>query len=414
MAPNYKRTLRACYMGYIGQAIVNNIAPLLYIIFQTQYEISFEMLGRLALFNFVTQLVVDIIAVKVVDHVGYRKPAVLACGFSFAGLVLLGVLPGLLPSPFVGLAISVMVYAVGGGLMEVLVSPIVESLPSEDKASSMSLLHSFYSWGQMAVILISTVALRLIGENWWPVLPIVWSLLPLYNLFAFAKAPLRHTVQEGEKTSIRSLFRSELFVVAALLMLCAGAAEMTMVQWASLFAEKGLGITKMLGDILGPCLFALLMGLGRTGYGIWGSRLKIENGLMACSLFCIVCYIVTVFSPWPFLSLMGCAFCGLAVSLLWPGTLSLTAAQFPMGGATMFGLLAIFGDLGCSISPWLTGLVSDAVTRLPNAASLAAGLGQSVEQLGLKSGLAVGTLFPVLMVIGILVFHFHKRKEKAA
>lgn len=410
MAPNYKSTLRACYLGYIGQAIVNNLAPLLYVVFQTQYDISFEMIGRLALFNFVTQLIVDILAVKVVDRIGYRKPAVLACGASFLGLVLLGVLPQVMPTPFIGLAISVMVYAVGGGLMEVLVSPIVDSLPSEDKASSMSLLHSFYSWGQMGVILISTLLLRVIGQAWWPVLPILWSLLPLYNLFAFLRAPLRPTVEEGERTSIRKLFRSELFVVAALLMLCAGAAEMAMVQWASLFAEKGLGVSKVMGDILGPCLFALLMGLGRTGYGIWGARLKVEHGLLACALFCILCYLVTVFAPWPLLSLMGCAFCGLAVSLLWPGTLSLTSAQFPAGGATMFGLLAIFGDLGCSISPWLTGLVSDLVMKMPSATGWAASMGQSLEQLGLKSGLAVGTLFPVVMVLGLLVFHFRRKK----
>ncbi|MGI6199316.1 MAG: MFS transporter [Christensenellales bacterium] len=412
MKLTYKNTLHACYLGYVTQAIVNNLAPLLYIIFQDQYTVSFEQIGRLALINFVTQLIVDVISVRAVDKVGYRKAAVFAHAFSVLGLICLAALPNLLPDAYVGLVISVMLYAIGGGLLEVIVSPIVDSLPGDDNASAMSLLHSFYSWGQMAVILLTTFLLRFMGSSLWTLLPLLWALVPLFNLFAFLKVPLMPTVPEEHKTPLKTLLSSRFFMIAMLIMLCAGASEMTMVQWASLFAEKGLGVSKVVGDLAGPCLFALLMGLGRTAYGIWGNRVKIERMLVMSSGLCILCYLLAAFAPHPFFSLMGCAFCGLSIALMWPGTLSMSAARFPMGGTAMFGVLAIFGDLGCSVGPWLTGLVSDLIMKNPAFVEMANSAQVTLEQVGLKGGLTVGVVFPTILLVCLGVAHLQKKRAE--
>lgn len=412
MKLTYKSTLHACYLGYVTQAIVVNLAPLLYIIFQDQYAVSFEKIGRLALINFVTQLIVDIIAVRTVDKVGYRKAAVCAHAFSVLGLVCLAALPNLLPDAYTGLVISVVLYAIGGGLLEVIVSPIVDSLPGEDKASAMSLLHSFYSWGQMVVILLTTFLLKLMGSSLWTLLPLLWALVPLCNLFVFLKVPLMPTVAEEHKTPLKALLSSRFFMIAMLIMLCAGASEMTMVQWASLFAEKGLGVSKVVGDLAGPCLFALLMGLGRTAYGIWDSRVKIERMLVMSSGLCIICYLMAAFAPHPFFSLMGCAFCGLSIALMWPGTLSMSAARFPMGGTAMFGVLAIFGDLGCSVGPWLTGLVSDLIMKNPTFVQMAQSAQVTLEQVGLKGGLTVGVVFPTILLVCLGVAQLQKKRAE--
>lgn len=404
----YKHTLYACYFGYITQAIVNNLAPLLFIVFQDEFGISFEMIGRLILINFGTQIVADLLAVKFVDRIGYRKAAVSAHIFSAAGLIALGVLPKLLPSPYTGLVLAVVIYAVGGGLIEVLISPIVESLPGEAKASAMSLLHSFYCWGQMGVVLLTTFLMKLLGIGMWFVLPVLWSAIPIFNLFRFIKVPLMPAIPEEEKTPARQLLSSGGFIIALILMMCAGASELTMSQWSSLFAEKGLKVPKLVGDLLGPCLFALLMGLGRTAYGIWGHKIHLRRALLASGALCIFCYAVTVFVQNPVFSLLGCAVCGFSVSLMWPGTFSLTAEAYPKGGTAMFGMLAIFGDLGASIGPWLAGLVSDLAQKSNRLVALGAANGLNPEQLGLKSGLLTALVFPVILFIG-LAFLKHKR-----
>lgn len=401
MSYTYKDTLYACYLGYITQAIVNNLAPLFFIVFQNEFSISFEMIGRLILINFGTQIATDFLAVKFVDRIGYRRAAVLAHIFSAVGLIGLGVLPKIFPSPYSGLVLAVVIYAIGGGLIEVLISPIVESLPGEAKASAMSLLHSFYCWGQMGVVLITTVLMKVLGTGIWFVLPILWSLVPVYNLFRFMKVPLMPTVSEGEKTSVRQLFTSNVFIIALILMLCAGASELTMSQWSSLFAQKGLQVSKLVGDLLGPCLFAVLMGIGRTLYGVWGHKLHLKKALMASGVLCIACYAVTVFIQIPIISLLGCAVCGLSVSLMWPGTFSLTAESYPKGGTAMFGILAIFGDLGASIGPWLAGIVSDLAQKSSKLVAFGESSGLNPEQLGLKSGLFTAMIFPLLLLGGI-------------
>lgn len=404
MTYTYKHTLYACYFGYITQAIVNNLAPILFIVFQNQFNISFEMIGRLILINFGTQLIVDALAVKFVDRIGYRISMVMAHLFSTVGLVALGILPGLLPHPYIGLLISVVIYAVGGGLLEVLVSPIVDALPGDAKASKMSLLHSFYCWGQVGVVLITTLLLKVIGSSLWFVLPVLWSLVPLYNLLRFIKVPLMPSVPEHEKMQVSRLLNSKLFLVALILMTCAGASELAMSQWSSLFAEKGLQIPKVVGDLLGPCLFALLMGIGRTIYGVWGHKINLRKALMASAALCITCYLVTALVTIPFISLLGCAVCGLAVSLMWPGVFSITSRHFPKGGTAMFGMLAIFGDLGCAFGPWLAGVVSDLSQKSVRLVQAAADSGLSTEQLGLKVGIFAAVVFPVVMLFGILLF----------
>jgi fucose permease len=407
----YKHTLYACYLGYITQAIVNNLTPLLFVIFQDEFAISFEMIGRLILINFGTQIAADFFALKYVDRIGYRTAAVVAHLFCAAGLIALGILPRVMPSPYSGLVLAVVIYAIGGGIIEVMISPIVESLPGEQKASAMSLLHSFYCWGQMGVVFITTVLLWIMGTGPWFILPILWALVPIYNLIRFLNVPLLPTIPEHEKTPFRQLLSSHLFVVALILMMCAGASELTMSQWSSLFAQKGLGVPKIIGDLLGPCLFAVLMGTGRALYGVWGHRIPLKGALAASGALCVACYAVTVFVYNPVLALLGCALCGFSVALMWPGTISLSAAAFPKGGTAMFGALAIFGDVGASVGPWLAGFVSDAAQQSSRLVAWGAASGLQPEQVGLKTGLFVAMIFPLLLVAGVMLL---RRQQMAA
>lgn len=293
---NFKSTVFACYRGYITQGIVNNLSPLFFVLFQNKFGISYSLISALILCNFVTQVITDMLSVKYVDRIGYRKSAVIAHALAFLGLVMQGTLPNVLPAPYVGLVLATIVNGVGGGLIEVIISPIVDSCPGDAKASAMSLLHSFYCWGQVGVVLITTLLLRLIGEDLWFIIPILWSLLPLYNLFRFLKVPLMPTVPEEEKTPLKTLFTSKIFLMALLLMLCAGASELAMSQWSSLFAERALGVTKVIGDLLGPCLFAVFMGIGRTIYGVWGEKIHLTGAMVFCAALCILCYLGTAFS----------------------------------------------------------------------------------------------------------------------
>jgi len=413
MKYTYKHTLHACYFGYITQAIIVNLAPVLFIVFQKQFNISFEMIGRLILINFGTQLIVDALAVKFIDKIGYRISIILAHIFSAVGLIALGIVPNIISQPYIGLIIAVVIYAVGGGLIEVLVSPIVDSLPGDAKASAMSLLHSFYCWGQVGVVLISTILLKLMGNNMWFILPILWSLVPIYNLVKFINVPLMPTVPEHEKIPIRQLLNSKLFFIALILMMSAGASEQAMSQWSSLFAEKGLKVPKLLGDLLGPCLFAVLMGIGRTIYGIWGHRIHLKKALLASSVLCITCYLVTVFVKIPIISLLSCALCGFSVALMWPGIINLTTERYPKGGTAMFAMLAIFGDLGCAFGPWLGGVISDLAQKSSKLMDFGVSNGLNSEQIGLKSGMLIAAVFPLIMLLGLIVFREGKKSAKS-
>lgn len=408
---NFKNTVFACYRGYITQGIVNNLSPLFFVLFQNKFGISYSLISALILCNFVTQVITDMLSVKYVDRIGYRKSAVIAHALAFLGLVMQGTLPNVLPAPYVGLVLATIVNGVGGGLIEVIISPIVDSCPGDAKASAMSLLHSFYCWGQVGVVLITTLLLRLIGEDLWFIIPILWSLLPLYNLFRFLKVPLMPTVPEEEKTPLKTLFTSKIFLMALLLMLCAGASELAMSQWSSLFAERALGVTKVIGDLLGPCLFAVFMGIGRTIYGVWGEKIHLTGAMVFCAALCILCYLGTALFENPWLSLLSCALCGFSVSLMWPGTFSLTSAAYPKGGTAMFGILAVLGDVGCSVGPALMGAVSGAVSGNANIAASFPNL--TADQLGLKSGMLFSAVFPASILIGVLLLtRFHKSANK--
>ena len=380
---NYRHTIYACYLGYITQAIVNNSAPLLCLTFHTVYHIPLDQIGLLVTLNFGTQLLVDLLSAKFADRIGYRRLIVAAHGFSAAGLIGLGLLPGLFTNPYAGLCIAVVLYAIGGGLIEVLISPIVEACPTDGKAAAMSLLHSFYCWGCVLVILASTVLFRVLGMGSWKLVACCWAVVPLCNLVYFTQVPIAPLVETGKSMGIRALLRSKLFWVFALLMVCAGASEQAMSQWASAFAESGLRVSKAVGDLAGPCLFSILMGLGRVFHAKIGEKIDLTKYLAACGLLCIGSYLLATLSPWAVPSLLGCGLCGLSVAAMWPGVFSLAAEKCPLGGTAMFALLALAGDLGCSSGPTVVGFVSTALED------------------DLKRGLLAGIVFPIVMLAGL-------------
>ena len=403
---SYRHTRIASYIGYVTQAIINNLAPLLFVTFNTRLNISVEKLGLLVSVNFGIQILVDFLAARYILKIGYRKGAVLAHILCTTGLVLLGILPGVMRNAYSGLIIAIAFSALGGGLLEVLVSPIVESLPGDEKASAMSLLHSFYCWGHVAVVLLSTLYFRLAGIENWRFLPILWAVVPFMNTFLFAKVPLCSLSGDEEGHAFRRLFSSKVFWILFLLMVCAGASEQAMSQWSSMFAEAGLGISKTLGDLLGPCAFAVMMGLGRLCYGIWGSRLKIAQALLCSALLCMACYLLAIFSSSPVLSLVACAFTGLSVALMWPGTFSLAAQNYATGGTAMFAILALAGDLGCSCGPGLVGWIAGVSQR--NDSSF---LKYLCVNDGIKTGLLAGVIFPLLMILGIVLLRRFKLRR---
>ena len=381
----WRHTRYASYLGYITQAIVNNLAPLLFLIFQEVYRIPLEQITLLVTVNFCVQLSVDMLSTRFVDKIGYRPCIVAAHFFAAAGLAGLGVFPRLLPDPFVGLLAAVFLYAIGGGLIEVLVSPIVEACPTENKASVMSLLHSFYCWGSVGVILLSTLFLGAFGKSAWTVLALLWALLPLFNAFWFWRVPIARLTEEGEALPLGKLFSQKLFWIFAALMVAAGACELSMSQWASAFAESGLGVSKTVGDLAGPCFFAVLMGCARVVYAKVGHKLNLLNAQWMCGLLCVAAYLLAALSPVPVLALLGCGPCGFSVGILWPGTFSVAARYLPKGGTAMFALLALFGDLGCTGGPTLVGFVSGAFGG------------------ELKMGLLAAVVFPVFLILAVLV-----------
>ena len=413
MTPNYRSTRLACYTAYVVQAITVNLPPLLFVIFRDRFGVTYEELGRLVLLNFVTQLTVDFLSGWFCDRLGIRRAAVLANICCFVGLVSLGVLPRVLTgSPYAALMAASIVYALGSGFLEVIISPTIESLPSSGKSASMSILHSFYCWGQAGVVLLSTLFLLAFGTRVWYLLPLIWALLPLCNLFFFLRVPLMPPLPPEKTATLRELLSSRTILLAFAVMVGAGASELAMSQWASMLAERGLGLTKAWGDVMGPCLFAVFMGTTRVLGPRLYRRLRLTTVLLISGVFCIVCYALTVFSSLPALSLAGCALTGAAVALMWPATISLAAERIPNGGTRMFALLAAFGDIGCSLGPWLTGLVSDLVQGSADAVAQAAAAGISAEQLGLKSGLTAAAVFPAVMIVCLLLLR--RKKPNAA
>ena len=381
---NYRKTLIACYLGYITQAISSNFAPLLFLRFKSIYGISLEMIAFIPMVFYLTQLLVDLVAVKFADIIGYRTCVVISQLVSAIGLVLMAVLPELLSDPFVGIIISVLLYAIGSGLVEVLLSPIVEACPFENKAGVMSLLHSFFCWGSVGVILGSTIFFAIFGIENWKILAIMWAAVPILNTYLFISCPIESLVEEGEGMRVGKLLRLPLFLLMIMLMICAGAAEATMTQWASAFTESALGVSKSIGDLVGPCMFAVFMGLARVFYGKKSEKLNLPKVMLCCGVLCVICYLLAALSPISIVGLVGCALCGLSVGIMWPGTISISTQKCPRGGTAMFAFLALAGDLGAAVGPTMVGKIADSVGG------------------NLKTGLLFATLFPIVMIIGLV------------
>ena len=390
---NYKKTQIACYLGFITQAISANFTPLLFLTFKSTYGISLEKIALIPFVFYLTQLLVDFAATKFADKIGYRICVAASQVVSALGLVLMAFLPEIMPHPFTGILIAVVLYAIGSGLIEVLVSPIIEACPFENKDGMMSLLHSFYCWGAVGVSLGSTVFFAVFGVENWKILTLIWALVPFLNTFNFITCPIERLLEDGESLPIRKLLALPLFWLLILAMICAGASEASMAQWASAFTESALGVSKTIGDLAGPCLFAVFMGIARVIYGKMSEKLDLTKTMLLCGVMCTCCYLVASLSPVPILGLAGCALCGLAVGIMWPGTISLSSLKCPRGGTAMFAFLALAGDLGATVSPALVG----------SLAEMSGG--------NLKNGLLVAAVFPVVLVIGLILLGRNVKKK---
>ena len=387
---NYTSTKIASYAGLFVQAIVNNFLPILFIALQDVYKIGYEKLGRLIMFNFVTQLVTDMLTPKIVGLLGYRKSAIMCQGFAALGLAMLSFMPRIMPVPYVGIVISVMVYAFASGLMEVILSPMVEMLPTKNKSGNMAVLHSFYCWGQAVTTLVTTFLVSLFGYVNWMYIPILWAVVPLINMFSFIRVPIIEPEPERKSDSLKKLLSSPLFRCFMIMMVCAGASEIAMAEWASMFAQQALGVSKVVGDLAGPCAFAIFMGTGRILYARFSASLSFRKTVIALSALCAACYLTTALTHIPLLALISCAVCGFTVSVMWPGTYSAGAKAFPKGDAVMFSVFAMCGDLGCCLGPWILGIIADIKD--------------------LHTGIAFTAIFPIIMLI-TSIFFFKEEKE---
>ena len=365
-------------------------APLLFLKFHNDFGIPMGKIALISAVFFFTQLVVDLFCAKFVDRIGYRKSVVASEVLAALGLIGLAVLPASLSNPYIGILISVMVYACGSGLIEVLVSPITEACPFDNKESVMSLLHSFYCWGSVGVILLSTIFFAIFGTDSWRVVACIWALVPLYNIYNFMTCPIEHLTEEGDGLGIRSLFKLPMFWVAIVLMICAGASELSMAQWASAYAESALGLSKSLGDLAGPCLFAVAMGICRTFYGKYGEKIELLKFMVASGILCLACYLAASLSTNPIFGLIGCIVCGFSVGIMWPGTISISSKKIPMGGTAMFALLAMAGDLGGSIGPSVVGFVTQHTGD------------------NLQAGMLAGCVFPIVLVVSACILRCHR------
>ncbi|MCI6937376.1 MAG: MFS transporter [Clostridiales bacterium] len=392
----YRKTLLACYLGFVTQAIAANFAPLLFLKFHSDYGIPLGQIALISTVFFLTQLIMDVLCAKFVDKVGYRV-CVVASSLCFSeGLAGLAFLPELFPNPFAGILTSVVIYAIGSGLLEVLGSPIVEACPFEHKESVMSLLHSFYCWGSVGVVVVSTVFFAAFGIERWKWLACLWALLPLCNTYNFATCPIEPLVEEGKNMGIRGLLKVPVFWLAIVLMVCAGASELTMAQWASAYAESAIGLSKTMGDLTGPCLFAAAMGISRVLYGKYGERIALTGFMLGSGLLCLACYLMASLSGNPAIGLIGCIACGFSVGILWPGTISISSGRMPYGGTAMFALLAMAGDLGGAFGPSLAGAVS--------------------QRFGdnLQKGMLAGSVFPLVLVVCVLLLRLAQPEKEEA
>ncbi len=384
----YTHTKIACYMGSAVQAITCCFLPLLFVVFQKNYHVGYEKLRRLTLICFVIQIFLDLLSVRLVKIFGYRKLAVASQVFAVSGLLALAFLPKII-SPYMGITCAVGIYSVGSGFIEVIVSPIMEYLPTHNKSGNMAFLHSFFCWGQLMVVVVTTLLINFLGENNWFYIALLWAIIPLIVMVLFLFVPI---VEPNEQSSggYKSMLKSPLFAVMLIVMFLSGASEITVSSWMSAFAEQSLKLDKLMGDLVGPCLFAACMGIGRIVFSFFGDKVSMKRVLLIFSLITTVAYLVLSLSSNPIISMVAGVLVGFGVSVMWPGTLSMSAKTFPMGATTMFALLAMFGDVGCSFGPWTTGIVADSSN--------------------LNYGFLYATIFPLAMVI-ILLFLNRKKAD---
>ena len=390
---NYKKTLIACYLGFVTQAITANFTPLLFLTFKDTYGTTLEKIALIPLVFYLTQLFIDLVATKYADKIGYRTCVVVSQVVSAAGLVLMAILPEVLPLPFIGILISVVLYAIGSGLVEVLVSPIVEACPFENKDGMMSLLHSFYCWGAAGVILGSTILFAVFGTENWRILAVIWAMVPMYNTFNFIRCPIERLVDDGEGMKPLQLLRLPLFWLMIILMVCSGASEIAMAQWASAFTEAAIGVSKTVGDLAGPCLFAVLMGISRILYSKFSEKLDLNKVMLVCGIMCAACYLLAALAKSAVLGLAGCAVCGFSVGIMWPGSISISSQKCPKGGTAMFAFLALAGDMGGMLSPAIVGSISEAAGG------------------NLKAGLLVAAVFPVILIVCLIIVNRMNDKD---
>lgn len=390
-ALNYQKTKIACYLGFITQAISANFAPLLFLKFHHDYQISLGNIAWISTCFFFTQLLIDLFCAKFVDRIGYRVCVVASEVCSAAGLIGLAFLPEIFPNPLAGILCSVILYAMGSGLIEVLCSPIIEACPFDNKEATMSLLHSFYCWGAVGTILISTIFFLIFGIESWKWLAVLWAIIPIVNIYNFATCPIEYLVDEENGMKVTELFRKPLFWIAICLMICSGASELAMAQWASAYAEAALGLSKTVGDLAGPCMFAVAMGISRVIFGKYGERIDLMKFMASSGILCVICYFLTALSSNPILGLIGCIVCGFSVGIMWPGTISISSKEFPMGGTAMFALLAMAGDLGGSIGPGIVGRVTQSAGN------------------NIQVGMGVGLVFPFILLIMLFILYTKKK-----
>lgn len=382
MGVSYTKTKLTCYSSFVVQAIVNNFLPILFIIFKSEYGLSYEELGRLIFINFFVQIFADFATAKIADKIGYRKTAILSQAGAAFGLILLGITPHFIDNIYVAIIIPLVFYAFSSGIMEVVLSPMVELLPTKNKGANMAFLHSFYCWGQAFTVIGTTVLVKLLGFSLWYLVPVVWAVIPSINSVLFFFVPIIEPDVQKKDTEKEKFFFTRDFFCFVIFMLCAGASEIAMAEWASMFAQKGLGVSKVVGDLLGPCAFGIFMGIGRIVYGLFSGRYSVKKVLILNNILCFLCYLVVGICNIPAISLVACALCGFSVSLSWPGTYSLAAARFKNTGTIMFSVFALCGDFGCALGPWLLGVFADLIN--------------------LKSGFVVCTVFPLAMILAAL------------
>lgn len=397
MRLSFKHTLYACFIGYITQAIVSNLPSLLLVIFQDEFQLSLQKITLLLTIGFTVQICIDLIAGKIVDRFGYRASIIIANICCIGGLVCMSILPSFM-DPFWALLIAISLNSIGGGFIEVVISPIVEALPGDEKAKAMSVLHSFYCWGLVGVVVLTTLYFAIFGLHNWHYLPMLWSIVPIVNSFLFTTVPIRQLVEQHEQLPMKKLLSLKTFWLLFALMICAGAAEQAMSKWSSLFAERGLGVSKTMGDLLGPCAFAILMGLARIFYSKKADKIDMKKLLLWSSVLCVCSYLIASLASNPILSLMGCALTGLAIGVLWPVTLSLSAQTYPKGGNSMFALLALGGDIGCAIGPSTVGLVSLAANSNSSLLNQFA-TSDRLAEFSLRGGLFIAIIFPIIIIV---------------